>query len=157
LGPRALRRQRAFDHAAAVPPGRRLSLAPAATDRADPIAARRCARIEDQSQQRRGTRGSEHTAAQLQRNRVVAVLGGSTTSDIAGAEGQTWPDRLEQQLGADRWSVINHGVPGYSTVEHLVQTAFYADAFGRRPDCALYYVGWNDIRNAGTPGLDPAY
>jgi lysophospholipase L1-like esterase len=104
-----------------------------------------------------GTRGPEHTAAELERKRVVAVFGGSTTYDIAVTDGETWPDRLEQQLGADRWSVINHGVPGYSTVEHLVQTAFYANAFGRRPDCAVYYVGWNDIRNAGTPGLDSAY
>ena len=60
-------------------------------------------------------------------------------------------------LGADRCAVINHGVPGYSSVEHVVQTAFYDHAFGRRPDCALYYVGWNDLRSAGLPHLDSGY
>jgi len=60
-------------------------------------------------------------------------------------------------LGADRFAVINHGVPGYSSVEHVVQTAFYDHAFGRRPDCALYYVGWNDLRSAGLPHLDSGY
>ena len=29
--------------------------------------------------------------------------------------------------------------------------------FGRRPDCALYYVGWNDLRSAGLPHLDSGY
>ena len=37
-----------------------------------------------------------------------------------------------------------------------MQTAFYQDKFGR-PRCALYYVGWNDLRNAHIPNLDPAY
>jgi hypothetical protein len=48
-------------------------------------------------------------------------------------------------------------VPGYSTVENLVQTAFYQDKFGKRPRCAIYYVGWNDIRNAHIDKLDPGY
>jgi lysophospholipase L1-like esterase len=104
-----------------------------------------------------GTRGREHAAAELERKTVLAVFGGSTTYDVAVTDGQTWTDRLEQRLGTDRWAVINHGVPGYSTAEHLLQTAFYANAFGRRPDCALYYVGWNDIRNAGIADLDSAY
>ena len=48
-------------------------------------------------------------------------------------------------------------MPGYSTVEHVIQTAFYADAFGVKPTCALYYIGWNDIRNAHINDLDPGY
>ena len=60
-------------------------------------------------------------------------------------------------LGDQRYAVINNGVPGYSTVEHVIQTAFYQDKFGRRPNCAIYYVGWNDIQNAHIAGLDPGF
>jgi len=38
-----------------------------------------------------------------------------------------------------------------------VQTAFYADTFGARPTCALYFIGWNDIRSAHIENLDPGY
>ena len=48
-------------------------------------------------------------------------------------------------------------MPGYTTVEHLIQTAFYQDKFGKPPRCAIYYVGWNDLRNAHIPDLDPGY
>jgi hypothetical protein len=101
----------------------------------------------------RGTRGRDPTAAELQRP-IVAVFGGSSTYDVALSEGETWADRLEQALGG-RFLVINRGVPGYSTVEHLMQTAFYQDTWGKLR-CALYYVGWNDIRNAHIEDLDPA-
>jgi hypothetical protein len=103
-----------------------------------------------------GTRGREPTGRALAERTVVAVFGGSSTYDVALSEGETWADRLEQALG-ERFLVINHGVPGYSTVEHLVQTSFYQDAFGKKPRCALYYVGWNDIRNAHIKDLDPGY
>ena len=103
-----------------------------------------------------GTRGREPTARQLAERTIVAVVGGSSTYDVGVSDGETWADRLQQALG-DRFLVINHGVPGYSTVEHVVQTAFYQDKFGKRPRCAVYYVGWNDIRNAHIDNLDPAY
>lgn len=104
-----------------------------------------------------GTRGREPTPAELRDKRVIAVFGGSTTYDLAVSDGETWPDQLERRLGPDGFVVLNHGVPGYSTGEHVIQSAFYADAFGRRPDCAVYYVGWNDLHNAGIPGLDPGF
>jgi hypothetical protein len=103
-----------------------------------------------------GTRGREPTVNQLAERTIIAAFGGSSAYDVALSEGETWADRLAQALG-ERFLVINHGVPGYSTVEHLVQTAFYEDTFGKRPRCALYYVGWNDIRNAHIQNLDPAY
>jgi hypothetical protein len=103
-----------------------------------------------------GTRGREPTGRELSDRTIVAAFGGSSTYDIALSDGETWADRLEQALG-DRFLVINHGVPGYSTVEHVIQTAYYEDTFGKRPRCALYYVGWNDIRNAHIKNLDPAY
>lgn len=104
-----------------------------------------------------GTRGRDHAPAELVRKSVVAVFGGSATYDISVGDDDTWANRLEQLLGPRRFAVINHGVPGYSTVEHVVQTAFYADAFDTKPTCALYYIGWNDIRSAHIEDLDPAY
>ena len=102
-----------------------------------------------------GIRGPERTSTELKQQVVVATLGSSTTYDMAVPNGQTWSDDLEQQLGRG-YAVINHGVPGYSTVENLLQTLFYLDTYGVRPHCAVYF-GWNDIRNAHLPNLDPAY
>ena len=48
--------------------------------------------------------------------------------------------------------MLNHGRGGYSTAEHLVQTAFYERSFGITPRCSLYYVGWNDVRGSHMPG-----
>ncbi len=104
-----------------------------------------------------GTRGRDPVQGSLERRTVVATFGGSTTYDIGAGEGDTWSDRLGEALGPERVYVVNHGVPGYSTVEHLVQTAFYQTKFGKPPRCAIYYVGWNDLRNAHIPKLDPGY
>jgi lysophospholipase L1-like esterase len=104
-----------------------------------------------------GTRGRDYTREELSRKSLVAAFGGSATYDIAVSDEDTWVNRLERTLGSDDFAVINHGVPGYSTVEHVIQTAFYADAFGVKPTCALYYIGWNDIRNAHIEDLDPGY
>jgi lysophospholipase L1-like esterase len=86
---------------------------------------------------------------------VIATVGSSTTYDVAVPNGQTWSDDLEQQLGRG-YAVINHGVPGYTSVENLLQTLFYLDTYGVRPHCAVY-LGWNDIINAHLPNIDPAY
>ena len=109
---------------------------------------------------REGTRGKGPEGT-LDGRTVVATFGGSTTYDIGAGEGETWPDRLAQALdhGNDsgRYFIVNHGVPGYTTAEHLIQTAFYQAKFGKAPRCAIYYVGWNDLRNAHIAGLDPGY
>ncbi|MDI1283862.1 MAG: GDSL-type esterase/lipase family protein [Reyranella sp.] len=104
-----------------------------------------------------GTRGRDPAPHALDTRTVVATFGGSTTYDIGAGEGDTWSDRLGEALGWDRTFVVNHGVPGYSTVEHLIQTALYQTKFGKPPRCAIYYVGWNDLRNAHIPKLDPGY
>jgi GDSL-like Lipase/Acylhydrolase family len=104
-----------------------------------------------------GTRGKDPAPGSLQGRTIVATFGGSTTYDIGAADGDTWSDRLGETLGPDRFFIVNHGVPGYTTVEHLIQTAFYQTKFGKQPRCALYYVGWNDLRNAHIADLDPAY
>ena len=108
-----------------------------------------------------GTRGHDPGPRGIEDRTVVATDGGSTTYDIGVGEGDTWSDRLEEALGRTPAGagtfVVNNGVPGYTTVEHLIQTAFYQDKFGRKPRCAVYYVGWNDLRNAHIPRLDEAY
>ena len=103
-----------------------------------------------------GTRGRELSPDEVASKPIVATYGGSSTYDVALGEGDTWSDRLAEALGPG-FAVVNNGVPGYTTVEHLIQTAFYPAKFGKLPSCAVYYVGWNDIRNAHLKNLDPAY
>ena len=104
-----------------------------------------------------GTRGRDPDPARLAANGVVATFGGSATYDIGNGEGDTWPERLDEALRGDGLIVVNHGVPGYTTAEHVLQTAFYPDRFGKAPRCAVYFVGWNDLRNAHIPNLDAGY
>ncbi len=83
----------------------------------------------------------------------IALVGGSSTYDLGVSAGRTWPDVLQGLLPQAR--LFNYGVPGYSTSEHIVQTAYYLAP--EKISCAVYYVGWNDIRNSFLPTLDPAY
>jgi lysophospholipase L1-like esterase len=104
-----------------------------------------------------GQRGRERTTQSLEGKTTIALFGGSTTYDVASGEGETWGDRLEEMLGPDRIAVINHGMLGYSTAEHVIQTAFYERTHGVPPRCAIYYIGWNDLRNSHIRNLDPGY
>lgn len=104
-----------------------------------------------------GTRGLGPAPDSLESRIVVAAYGGSTTYDIAVSDQDTWAAHLAVALGERRYFVVNNGVPGYSTVEHVIQTAFYQEKFGRRPTCAIYYVGWNDLQNAHIAGLDSGF
>lgn len=104
-----------------------------------------------------GTRGRDPDPARLAESGVVATFGGSATYDIGNGEGDTWPERLDALVRGDRLLVVNHGVPGYTTAEHVLQTAFYPEKFGAPPRCAIYFVGWNDLRNAHIPNLDAGY
>lgn len=87
---------------------------------------------------------------------IINVYGGSTTYDLGVPNGLTWPEQLSQLL-SDRYAVANFGVLGYGTVEHIVQTSLYRDRHGYSPDYAVYYIGWNDVRNAHFPDLDAGY
>ena len=100
-------------------------------------------------------RGQEYSAEGLRGKIVVALFGGSTTFD-ALPEGQSWPEQLQHMLGA-RYAIINRGMGGYTTVEHVIQTAFYERYKGVAPNCSIYFVGTNDLRNAHVPDLDPGY
>ena len=92
----------------------------------------------------------------LKTDGLIFVFGGSTTYDIWVGQGHTWVERLNAKLGPP-YQLFNFGAPGYSTAENLIQTAFYGDINGVYPSCAVYYIGWNDIRNANLANLDRAY
>jgi hypothetical protein len=102
-----------------------------------------------------GLRGLEPSSADLSKP-LIFVYGGSTAYDVGVDQGRTWPERLQDAL-FNRFSIQNFGVPGYSSAENLIQTAFYQNIFEKRPVCAIYYLGWNDIRNAHIQNLDPGY
>jgi hypothetical protein len=102
-----------------------------------------------------GLRGRDLTKNDLAR-KLIFAYGGSTTYDETVSQGETWPERLERALG-NHYTVVNFGMHAYGTTEHLIQTAFYQGIVGKRPACAIYYVGLNDIKNAHIPNLDSAY
>lgn len=103
-----------------------------------------------------GQRGPERTPQSLKDKTTIALFGGSTTYDINSDTGETWADRLQEILGSGV-AILNHGVPGYSTAEHVIQTAFYERSHGVPPRCSIYYIGWNDLRNSNVRGLDTGY
>jgi lysophospholipase L1-like esterase len=103
-----------------------------------------------------GTRGPEPSAADLASKPIITAYGGSTTYDIFVSDEEAWPNQLSSLLD-NKALLINRGVPGYNTVENLIQTTFYDQVNGRTPSCALYYERWNDVQGAYLPNLDPAY
>jgi lysophospholipase L1-like esterase len=103
-----------------------------------------------------GTRGPEPSATDLASKPIITAYGGSTTYDIFVSDEEAWPNQLSNLLD-NKAVLINRGVPGYNTVENLIQTTFYDQVNGRTPACALYYEGWNDVQGAYLPNLDPAY
>jgi hypothetical protein len=85
---------------------------------------------------------------------TAIVIGGSTTYDIGVSNGQTWVDDLQRQ--DSNVEFINAGVIAYSSLQHVIQTAFYLP---RSPSlvCAVYYLGWNDLRKSFVPSTDSAF
>ncbi|GIV57707.1 MAG: hypothetical protein KatS3mg042_0620 [Rhodothermaceae bacterium] len=84
----------------------------------------------------------------------VAVLGGSAVFGAYLPDEDTWPARLQEALG-DRYAVFNFGVPGYSTAEHVIQTALILPEL--RPDVVVVYTGLDDLRNYHRFDATPEY
>ncbi len=81
--------------------------------------------------------------------RIVA-LGNSCTFGWGVADDETWPQNLENILNNRSWngcvSVINGGIPGYSSFQGK---RFFEDELIRlSPDLVLIMFGWNDHRQA---------
>ena len=86
--------------------------------------------------------------------KLIYVFGGSTTYDVGNRDSDTWPSQLSRLLGPE-YDVENYGVPGFSSMEALGQSLFaFRDA---HVACAVYYEGWNDLRNAHMAGLQSDY
>jgi hypothetical protein len=102
-----------------------------------------------------GLRGHDLTREDLARN-LIFVYGGSTTYDIGLTQGETWVEQLQNDLD-NKYTVVNFGVVGHSTEEHLIYTTFYQNIIPKKPVCAIYYEGWNDAINAHLDHLDSAY
>jgi hypothetical protein len=84
----------------------------------------------------------------------VFAFGGSTTYDLANDDLATWVSDLSRLLGSG-FAVENLGVPGYTSLENMIQSLFvFRDA---PPVCAIYFEGFNDLRNAHIRGLRSDY
>ncbi|MBI3596655.1 MAG: hypothetical protein HY203_05830 [Nitrospirae bacterium] len=84
----------------------------------------------------------------------IAVLGGSSAFGTEVTDIDSWPALLQNTLG-NGYSVINYGVPGYSTAEAIIQMALIVPE--SRPHIVVFYEGWNDIRNYHDRDLGPDY
>jgi len=86
--------------------------------------------------------------------RYIFVFGGSTAYDSGNRDPDTWSSRLSALLG-ENFAVENYGVPAYSSLENMIQSLFvFRD---RPPACAIYYEGWNDLRNSHVKNLRNDY
>jgi hypothetical protein len=102
-----------------------------------------------------GLRGKELAPDDL-RKELIFVYGGSTTYDSSVTQGETWTEHLQSNLD-NKYTVLNLGVVAHSTEEHVIETAFYQDIVKKRPVCAIYYEGWNDVINVHLDNIDSAY
>lgn len=100
-----------------------------------------------------GLRGPELSPKRPGVRRVVAI-GGSSTYCVRVTDEFTWPLLLSARLG-EGWEVVNFGVPGYTSAEHVVQTALGLTELD--PDLCIYYIGWNDVRSSHVLGLRADY
>jgi hypothetical protein len=85
---------------------------------------------------------------------LIFVYGASTTYGSRLNDSETWPSALSGFLGPN-YVVENHGVPGYSTVEHILQVSF--DFRNVHAKCAIFYLGGTDLQSANLTELKPDY
>lgn len=88
----------------------------------------------------------------------VLTLGGSTTFGVSVDDADTWQVHLSNALNRDATrpvTVINGGVPGYTSAENLVQFAFQAAEV--RPHVVVLFQGINDLRATNSPDLRSDY
>jgi lysophospholipase L1-like esterase len=101
----------------------------------------------------KGFRGEEWEVKSNDRVRIAAI-GGSTTYGVGVNDWETWPYYLDSLLG-DKAEVLNLGIPGHSTVEHIIFTALQLREID--PDVVIIHAGLNDLRNGHAPQLTLDY
>jgi hypothetical protein len=104
------------------------------------------------------THDSHHRRATVNEGKVaqpklIYVFGGSTTYGT-DSDAEIWPSQLSRLLGPE-FAVENYGMLGFSSLENMMQSLFvFRDS---PPVCAVYYEGWNDLRNSHVQGLANDY
>src|SRR5258706_4870930 len=84
----------------------------------------------------------------------IFAFGGSTVYDVGNIDAHTWATDLSRLLGPG-FEVQNYGVPGYTSLEAMIQSLFvFRDT---KVACAVYYEGWNDLRMSHMKGLRNDY
>lgn len=89
-----------------------------------------------------GFRGKEFSKRKTKK-RIIAI-GGSTTYGTSVNDWETWPYYLDSLL-TDSMEVLNFGVSGHSTVEHIIQSSLIVPEYD--PDVVLIHCGLNDLRS----------
>ncbi len=84
----------------------------------------------------------------------IICLGGSTTFGTLVSDKDSWPYKLQEKLGVN-YNVFNLGVPGYTTLEAMIQLTTVVPEL--KPDIVIVYEGWNDIRNYHVKPKSPNY
>lgn len=84
----------------------------------------------------------------------IICLGGSTTFGTLTTDEDSWPYKLQEKLGAG-YNVFNMGVPGYTTLEAMIQLITFVPELN--PNIIIFYEGWNDIRNYHVEPKSPDY
>lgn len=84
----------------------------------------------------------------------VILMGGSTTFGTGVSDEDTWAFYLQNKLGND-YNVVNLGLPGYSTMEEIIQLFSIVPSLD--PNIIVHYQGWNDIRNYHSKDFTPDY
>ncbi len=109
-----------------------------------------------------GFRASRERASTESPGLTILALGGSTTFGTRVGDEDTWPHRLEQVLdsllegtGHVPVRVINAGVPGYTSIENVIQLATVGADLD--PDLVVLFQGINDLHTAHSPNLKPDY
>ena len=74
----------------------------------------------------------------------IVCLGGSTTFSTGVNDDESWPYLLQEKLGSS-YKVANLGVPGYTTLEAIIQLTTVVPELN--PDIVILYLGWNDLKN----------
>ena len=85
---------------------------------------------------------------------IICAVGGSTTYGVGVDNEYTWPSKLDGLSGSDT-SVVNLGVPGHSTVEHLVSVSLHLNEL--KPDIILLHTGLNDMRVSNILNIESDY
>ena len=83
--------------------------------------------------------------------RVVAI-GGSTTYGVDVSDDSTWPALLQEQIGS-QYEVLNLGVAGHGTAEHLYMMGAVASRL--EPDVVILHIGLNDMHCMHSPEISP--